>query len=433
MIRFGFFIIQFIIIFTIIGYLINNSFLISFDIGNYNYSFSSNLFLIFFIIILFIFYVFQYLYLKTRFSFQKYILKNKYKKIEKGYSHFVDAMIAIANKDNKKAISSNKKMMNYIKDDPSLSLLLNSEVLKIEKNYEKLTGVYEDMIKRKNTESLGYRGLMEQNLNNQDYHHAFIYGERLFTSNPKIEKLYETLIQIISKTKNWHQMIKISEKAYNNKIINKSLYNENISIAYYEIAKIKMHSEGDEAERLILNALKLKKYFVPYIELYLKIISQKQENNKFLKNVKKYWYEKPSSLLRLTIIKILEEKKLNDLKSIKFLIDKNFNNPESKKLLIYFAIHSSNWSLARDNVKGLIGLNPTKEICLFMSDIELGENNDIQKSDSWKLRAQNAQLENLWICSVTNSFQKEWESVSQSGYFNSLEWKQPIMLNKYYE
>ena len=155
MIRFGFFIIQFIIIFTIIGYLINNSFLISFDIGNYNYSFSSNLFLIFFIIILFIFYVFQYLYLKTRFSFQKYILKNKYKKIEKGYSHFVDAMIAIANKDNKKAISSNKKMMNYIKDDPSLSLLLNSEVLKIEKNYEKLTGVYEDMIKRKNTESLG--------------------------------------------------------------------------------------------------------------------------------------------------------------------------------------------------------------------------------------------------------------------------------------
>ena len=38
-----------------------------------------------------------------------------------------------------------------------------------------------------------------------------------------------------------------------------------------------------------------------------------------------------------------------------------------------------------------------------------------------------------YFCSVTNSFQKEWESVSQSGYFNSLEWKQPIMLNKYYE
>ena len=433
MYRFIIFTIQIILLVIILTFLFSNPFIISLDIGNLKYSFTSNIFAILTLLFLLFFYVLVYLYFKSRFSVKKYLLNNKFKKLEKGYHYFVEAMIAVANKDNRSAIKFHKKMNVYLNEDPSLSLLLKSEVYKIDKNLNELSSVYETMIKSKKTEALGYRGLMELNLKNQDYHHAFIYGERLFTSNPKIEKLYETLIQIISKTKNWHQMIKISEKAYNNKIINKSLYNENISIAYYEIAKIKMHSEGDESEKLILNALKLKKYFVPYIELYLKIISQKQENNKFLKNVKKYWYEKPSSLLRLTIIKILEEKKLNDLKSIKFLIDKNFNNPESKKLLIYFAIHSSNWSLARDNVKGLIGLNPTKEICLFMSDIELGENNDIQKSDSWKLRAQNAQLENLWICSVTNSFQKEWESVSQSGYFNSLEWKQPIMLNKYYE
>ena len=35
------------------------------------------------------------------------------------------------------------------------------------------------MLKSKKTETLGYRGLMEQNLNNQDYHHAFLYGEKL--------------------------------------------------------------------------------------------------------------------------------------------------------------------------------------------------------------------------------------------------------------
>ena len=45
------------------------------------------------------------------------------------------------------------------------------------------------MLKSKKTEALGYRGLMEQNLNNQDYHHAFLYGEKLFNLNPSIEKL----------------------------------------------------------------------------------------------------------------------------------------------------------------------------------------------------------------------------------------------------
>ena len=40
-------------------------------------------------------------------------------------------------------------------------------------------------------------GLMEQNLRAQDYHHAFIYGEQLFNLNPKIDRLYQTLVNIV--------------------------------------------------------------------------------------------------------------------------------------------------------------------------------------------------------------------------------------------
>jgi hypothetical protein len=63
-----------------------------------------------------------------------------------------------------------------------------------------------------------------------------------------------------------------------------------------------------------------------------------------------------------------------------------------------------------------------------MSLIELGENNNIVKSNSWKMRGENADLENCWICTISNQPQKEWSSVSNSGYFNSLEWKQIPML-----
>ena len=41
-----------------------------------------------------------------------------------------------------------------------------------------------------------------------------------------------------------------------------------------------------------------------------------------------------------------------------------------------------------------------------MADIEMGEFNDIQKSESWKLRAQNAELESFWICNITNIYQR---------------------------
>ena len=150
---------------------------------------------------------------------------------------------------------------------------------------------------------------------------------------------------------------------------------------------------------------------------------------KVFKILKKYWIQSPSSLLRLSISEVLKENKINEIEFIQRLISKNQNNEESKKLLVDFAIYFNNWSIARNNIKGLIGSNPSKEICLFMSEIELGEFNDIQKSEGWKLRANNAGSDYYWVCKFTNNPQHQWSALSESGHFNSLEWIQPKMLS----
>ena len=420
MYRLSIFFIQLIFLLFILTFIFSSPFIISLDIGNFKYSFSSNIFAGILFTFLFFFYLFIYLYFKSKFSIRRYVLKNKYKKIEKGYFYFVEAMIAIANKDNKSASNSHKKMSKFLKDDPSLSLLLKSEVFKIEKNFEKLSEVYEDMIKSKKTQTLGYRGLMEQNLNNQDYHHAFIYGEKLFTLNPNIEKLYDTLVYIAAKTKNWNQLIFISEKAYSQKIINKEVANENKSVAFYEIAKIKSKSYPKDAIRNITKALNFKNNFPPYIDLHLQLIENTNNLPLLKKMIKKYWVASPTLIIRKIITKVITSNNLDNLDFIYYLIKSNNNYEESKKLLISFAIKNQNWNVARETIKGLIGANPTREVCLFMADIELGENNDKQISDSWILRSEGALAENLWICSITKSSQKQWNSLSDSGYFNSL-------------
>ena len=99
-----------------------------------------------------------------------------------------------------------------------------------------------------------------------------------------------------------------------------------------------------------------------------------------------------------------------------------------KKLLVDFAIHNGDWAVARENIKGLVQFNPDREICEFMASIEMGELNDIQKRDAWILRSENAKLEEIWICQITNLSQNNWSSVSDSGHFNSLEWRRPKML-----
>ena len=429
MLRFLIISLQLILLLSITFFLISNSFNIFFDIGDLSYNFSSNLLVIAFVVLILTVVLINFIYFKTKFVFQKYSYVKKLTRTQKGYDFFVESMIALLNKDNKSATNSARKMKGILKEDTSLNLLLQSEILKIEKKFDELNNVYDLMIKNNKTKTLGYRGLMEQSLKQQDYHHAFIYGEKLFLLNPKIDKLYQTLLNVIAKTKNWNQLINITDRAYSNKIIKKEEANENKSIALYEIAKIKMKSDFKEAIKLIEKAISLKGNFSPYIKLYTQILFTNNNNFKALKVLKKYWNQTPSSLLRLSITEVLKENKINEIEFIQRLISKNQNNEESKKILIDFAIYFNNWSVARDNIKGLIGSNPSREICLFMSEIELGEFNDIQKSEGWKLRANNTGSDYYWVCKITNNPQKNWSALSDSGYFNSLEWIQPKMLS----
>ena len=430
MLRLIIFFIQLIFLLTIVSFIFSNPFLISFDINDLKYTFSSNIFIGVSLGVFLIVFILFYLFFKSRFSIRNYILKNRYKKLERGYLHFVEAMIAIANKDNKNASKSHKKMNSFLKDDPSLSLLLKSEVYKIEKNYSELSDVYETMIKSKKTEALGYRGLMEQNLKNQDFHHAFLYGEKLFNINPSIEKLYETLTYIIAKTKNWNQLITISDKAYSKKIIDKSTVQENKSIALYEVAKIQSSANIKDAIKSVTKAIDLKKNFAPFLNLHLELIAQSNNLSLLRKTIKKYWSINSNSIFRILLIKIILDNKLYDLDFINKIVKNNKDNDESKKLVIYFAIKNGDWTIARDKINGLIGSNPSREICLLMADIELGENNDKQKSDAWIMRSENSSFEDIWICKITNQSQNEWSSLSNSGYFNSLVLSKKKMLSK---
>ena len=97
------------------------------------------------------------------------------------------------------------------------------------------------------------------------------------------------------------------------KIIEKAIANENKSIAYYEIAKIKMMSDAKESIKLIDKALGLKKNFVPYIKLYLEILFSINQTNQAKKLLKKYWYESPSSILRNVFVDLIVANNLDNL------------------------------------------------------------------------------------------------------------------------
>ena len=407
----------------------NNSFIISFEIKDFIYSVSSTYIFIPLLIFFVLIFLLQTFYFKTKFSFSKFIAIKKLQNKEKGYNAFVSGMIALANKDYKRAILESKKISNHLDDNPSLALLLKSEIFKVEKKYDELSLVYEDMSKNKHTENLGYRGMMEQYLRAQDYHHAFIYGERLFNNNPFIEKIYDTLVSIIAKTNNWQQLLIISDRAFSKKIIDKKIYEENKSIGFFEIAKIKQLSEIEESLKYMQKALKLRKNFPPYIKLYINLLIQNKNYNLAKKFIKKAWNELPHAEYKESILSLAAYLEIEMLELVKYIAGASYKSEETIILMVEAFIESKKWDDARNQIKDLLDVRPKKEVCLLMAKIEEGDSGDVQKINAWTQRAKDGAANNIWICTISKKSQQTWSSVSEAGYFNSLEWRQPIMLD----
>jgi len=407
----------------------NNSFIISFEIKDFIYSVSSTYIFIPLLIFFVLIFLLQTFYFKTKFSFSKFIAIKKLQNKEKGYNAFVSGMIALANKDYKRAILESKKISNHLDDNPSLALLLKSEIFKVEKKYDELSVVYEDMSKNKHTENLGYRGMMEQYLRAQDYHHAFIYGERLFNNNPFIEKIYDTLVSIIAKTNNWQQLLIISDRAFSKKIIDKKVYEENKSIGFFEIAKIKQLSEIEESLKYMQKALKFRKNFPPYIKLYINLLIQNKNYNLAKKSIKKAWNELPHAEYKESILSLAAHLEIEMLELVEYIAGTSYKNEESIILMVEALIESKKWDDARNQIKDLLDVRPKKEVCLLMAKIEEGDSSDVQKINAWTQRAKDGAANNIWICTISKKSQQTWSSVSEAGYFNSLEWRQPIMLD----
>ena len=133
MFRFLIMSLQLIVLLSITIFLVSNSFNISFDIGDLSYRFSSNLLVIAIAILILLVVLINFIYFKTKFIFQKYSYIKKSERTQRGYDFFVESMIALLNKDNKTAINSARKMKGILKNETSLNLLLQSEILKIEK------------------------------------------------------------------------------------------------------------------------------------------------------------------------------------------------------------------------------------------------------------------------------------------------------------
>ncbi len=342
----------------------------------------------------------------------------------KGITSIVKAIAAMSNNDDKELIVQANRIDNYLKDNP-ISLILKAESAKKAKKNDIAEKYYNQMLQLSDTKIIGFRGLLEQNLKKQDFHHALIYAEEIYKINYKLEWIFETIIQIIVKTQNWQKLIEINKDAYYKKIISKKEFQETNSSANYEIAIIKESFSSQEAINLLSIANNDRPNYPPIVKKFSSLLINNNEFTKAKKLILKCWANFPHQMLFDEYVNISRNENTNIINNVSKLIKNNPNEYDSIIAMAKAHILEKNWERAKNLMKPLLSSKPSKTVCEVMHDIELGMSGNAQKANSWKNRILMGDYEKTWVCKYTGYIQDNWSPVSEGGFLNSLEWTWP--------
>ena len=422
--KFLFYFIQLTILLTIVFLIVLSNQKIDFFWKGIVFTGNTSTLLIGLVILIFIALIFQRIYLYIKQSPKRIKDSLKIKNYNKSFNAIVKAMAALYNNDDKELNFQSNILEKLLKNNP-ISIILRAEAAKKSKKFDIAENHYNTMLLNPDTKILGLRGLLEQNLKKQDYHHALIYAEEIYNINPRLDWIYKTIIQIIVRTKNWHKLIEISKNAFNKRIIHKTDYFKSISIAKYEIALIKESTSSIESSQLLKDANSDRPNFPPIVKKLANLLIQNNQLSKAKNLIFKCWSIEPHPMLFEELIEISKRENSSIVSATSKLIKNNATSYDSIIVLVKANIIENNWIRSKELIKPVLTARPNKTICELMYEIEIGITGNAQKANSWKNRAALGDIEKTWVCKNSGTIQEEWSSVSEGGFFDSLEWTWP--------
>ena len=422
--KFLFYFIQLTILLTIVFLIVLSNQKIDFFWKGIVFTGNTSTLLIGLVILIFIALIFQRIYLYIKQSPKRIKDSLKIKNYNKSFNAIIKAMAALYNNDDKELNFQSNILEKLLKNNP-ISIILRAEAAKKSKKFDIAENHYNTMLLNPDTKILGLRGLLEQNLKKQDYHHALIYAEEIYNINPRLDWIYKTIIQIIVRTKNWHKLIEISKNAFNKRIISKTNYFKSISIAKYEIALIKESISSIESSQLLKDANSDRPNFPPIVKKFANLLIQNNQLSKAKNLIFKCWSIEPHPMLFEELIEISKRENSSIVSATSKLIKNNATSYDSIIVLVKANIIENNWIRSKELIKPVLTAKPNKTICELMYEIEIGITGNAQKANSWKNRAALGDIEKTWVCKNSGTIQEQWSSVSEGGFFDSLEWTWP--------
>lgn len=345
---------------------------------------------------------------------------------ERGYEELAGGMIAAAAGDISIAKQATKRAEKLLDRAPT-TLLLGARSAQLEGNDGEARVKFKEMLKHKDTELVGLRGLLAQAIKDGDREAALALAKKAYLRRPNAPWVLSTLFELQTEGNRWFEALGSVNDMARQKLLDAPKANRQRAILLHLLATEK-GEEGrfQEAFDLAKKAHKLLPGLAP-IAVKASELAEKVDRARIAKKIlETSWKAQPHpSLARALTALSADQSPADRFKMFQRLHQLNPESLEGEIALADQAIGAEQWPAAREALERAVSLGPTASVYRMLADIERATDGSAEKIQSWLAKAVDAPSDPAWLCRSTGEAQATWAPFGPDGKFDSLSWGSP--------
>ena len=350
----------------------------------------------------------------------------KQRRKERGYEELASGMIAAAAGDVGVAKQATKRAEKFLEKAPT-TLLLGARSAQLEGNDGAARVKYKEMLKHKDTELVGIRGLLAQAIKDGDPEAALDLAKKAYLRRPNAPWVLTTLFDLQTESHRWHEALGSVNDMARQKLLDAPTANRYRAILLHLQASAKSE-EGRHQEAFDLGkkAHKLLPDLAPIAVKAAQLAEKVEKHRVAKKMLETSWKAQPHPALARAMVALNPDQSSADrYEMFKRLHQLKPDSLEGELALAEQAIHAEQWPAAREALERAIKISPTASAYRMLADVERATDGSADKIQGWLAKAVDAPSDPAWLCKSTGEAQASWAPFGPDGKFDSLRWGSP--------
>ncbi|MGH6912404.1 MAG: heme biosynthesis protein HemY, partial [Geminicoccales bacterium] len=316
---------------------------------------------------------------------------------EKGYAALSRGLVAAAAGDSASAKVLNRRAEKLLERAPA-TLLLSAQAAQLEGDEGTARLKFQEMLKHKDTEFLGLRGLLAQAIKDGDHDTALKLARRAYQRRPNTPWVLTTMFELQTQAGLWTEALSTVADMARYRLIDKATANRRRALLFHE-AGVEARAKGRPYEALELTRKAHKRLpgLAPIAVHGSELATEIHKPRLARKMLEASWKNEPHPDLAKAYAGLNGQASGDRLKQVERLHQLYPDHAVSELSLAEHALAAKQWQTARSALERALKKDPTASVYRLLAELEQA-NGDGEKARMWLAKAVDAPPDAAWLC-----------------------------------